>query len=170
MHITKEKESQLLESLLITVSDKVQNIEAFNPLKTLVLNVGPDYSSILSMRLAHKLSKNGEMSHLIPLDVAYPDDNQERKSTYMNMSKGLLELMINSKSFDLFILCDVSVITGNTFSSFYEKLTSLGIEKEKIITVALFQDNKSVFKCEFVGEYLDTIPEFWWEEPNKHWD
>ena len=46
----------------------------------------------------------------------------------------------------------------------------MGYENDDIITVALIEMNSSKFKCDYVQAYTDTIPEFYWERYNKHWD
>ena len=43
----------------------------------------------------------------------------------------------------------------------------------KVLTLALYENENSVFKSDYVGEYYNNTTEdltFWWEEDNKHWD
>jgi hypothetical protein len=70
--ITYEKEYALIQSLFKTIPNT-------NSIRTLVLNVSPDYSSIVAMQLAHHLSVDGKMLDLVSVDVPYP---QEDKGIY----------------------------------------------------------------------------------------
>jgi hypothetical protein len=65
---------------------------------------------------------------------------------------------------------EAAVLSGNNYTWIKEMLLDMGYENDDIITVALIEMNSSVFKCDYVQAYTDTIPEFYWERYNKHWD
>jgi len=47
----------------------------------------------------------------------------------------------------------------------------LGI-KNNVFYLSLFENQSSIFKSDFVGEYYDNETQdltFWWEEENNHW-
>jgi len=167
-YISEEEERELLRDVIGRVEEVVLSLEDFDPLRTLVINVGPDYSSILAMRLCHALSKDGESSHLVGIDLAYPDDDSNKKESYLKLAEGLLA--IYASTFSKIVLVEAAVLTGNTFRKFVDILTSKGFSKESLHTVSLVERNDSVFKCDIVGRHVETTPEFWWEKPNKHWD
>jgi hypothetical protein len=54
-------------------------------------------------------------------------------------------------------------------SNFLEEY--LGI-KDDVFYLSLFENQGSIFKSDFVGEYYDNETQdltFWWEEDNNHW-
>ena len=68
--ITKEKEHELILRLLSIVDNS-----NFRPDNTSVVMASPDYSATVAMHLAHAWSVDGDMLPIIPVDVAYPDEN-----------------------------------------------------------------------------------------------
>jgi hypothetical protein len=47
-------------------------------------------------------------------------------------------------------------------------INKYSIKRENITTVALYENIKSIFKSDFVGEYFDYSKQdlcFWWENP-----
>jgi len=167
MIITHEQEHSLIEDLISRIKEKVVSEETFVATKALVINVSPDYSSIVSLRLAHGLSKDGEMINIIGLDTAYSDDTKEKKDSYKMLSDGLLGVVGQSKAFTTIFVVSSEVETGDTFSRIYSKLKEV-TEEVKIYTVALVESNSSKFQSDFVGIYSEKPVKFWWEQPNKH--
>ena len=167
MIITQEQEHSLIEDLISRIKEKVVSEETFVATKALMINVSPDYSSIVSLRLAHGLSKDGEMINIIGLDTAYSDDSKEKKDSYKMLSDGLLGVVGQSKAFTTIFVVSSEVETGDTFSRIYSKLKEV-TEGAKIYTVALVESNSSKFQSDFVGVYSEKPVTFWWEEPNKH--
>jgi hypothetical protein len=156
--ITYEKEYALIQSLFKTIPNT-------NSIRTLVLNVSPDYSSIVAMQLAHHLSVDGKMLDLVSVDVPYP---QEDKGIYKEKFE-----QINKEfkiKYDKIILVEAAVLSGNNYTWLSKCLKDIGYKDEDIITVALLEMSSSIFKCNYVGEYVDSIPEFYWERYNIHWD
>ena len=157
-HITYEKEYALIQSLFKTIPNT-------NSIRTLVLNVSPDYSSIVAMQLAHHLSVDGEMLDLVSVDVPYP---QEDKGIYKEKFEQINKEFNNK--YDKIILVEAAVLSGNNYTWLSKCLKDIGYKDEDIITVALLEMSSSIFKCNYVGEYVDSIPEFYWERYNIHWD
>jgi len=164
MFISKELESSLLESVVGLV--KELDLAVSND-KLAVLCISPDYSSIVGLRVLHALSKDGELPHYVFVDVAYPDDSEEKKEQY----KKVVQIMAPyfKKTVDKVILVEAVVLTGNNYKWIQEELVKAGFLKEDILTVALLELKDSIFKCDIVGQYVDEIPEFYWEEENNHW-
>jgi hypothetical protein len=72
--------------------------------------------------------------------------------------------------YDKIILVEAAVLSGNNYTWLSKCLKDIGYKDEDIITVALLEMSSSIFKCNYVGEYVDSIPEFYWERYNIHWD
>lgn len=168
MIITQEQEHSLIEGLISTIKEKVVSTESFVATKSLIINVSPDYSSILAMRLAHALSKDGEMLNIIGLDTAYSDDTKEKRDSYKMLAEGLLGVVAQSKAFTTIFVVSSEVETGDTFSRIYSKLKEATEGEVTIHTVALIESNSSKFQSDFVGLYSEKPVIFWWEETNKH--
>ena len=158
MYIDHLKEHQLIQTL-------IRRLPCVDPWTTVVLNVSPDYSSTFSMHMAHHLSAGGKMLDMYPVDVPFP---QEDKHMYeVNFREGAARFPV---LYDKVILCEAAVLSGNTFRWIKEVLLDLGYENDDIITTALVQNVTSTFECDFVGEYSSSMPEFYYERYNKHWD
>jgi hypothetical protein len=168
MLITQEYEHSLIEDLLVKIKYSVVENEDYFANKSLIINVSPDYSSIISMRLAHGLSKDGEMAHIIGLDTAYSDDTKEKIDSYKMLAEGLLGVVAQSKAFTSIFVASSEVETGDTFSRVYSKLKEATGGEVKLYTVALVERNSSKFQSDFVGLYSETPVRFWWESENKH--
>ncbi len=68
------------------------------------------------------------------------------------------------------ILVEAGVITGGNYTFMVNHLIELGFN---IVTVALFENEHSKFKCDVVGEYYDSKVqelEFYYERFNNHWN
>lgn len=117
------------------------------------------------MQVAHHLSEEGRMLDLVGVDVPYPG---EERGFYVREFKRLaLGFPIR---YDKIILCEAAVLSGKNYTWIKEVLLDRGYENDDIITVALLEMETSVFKSDFVGEYVKGMPEFYWERYNKHWD
>ena len=158
MYIDFLKEYELIQALL-------KRLPRVDPDDTVVLNVSPDYSSKVAMEIAHHLSEEGNMLDMVSLEVPYP--SEERDYYELKFKK---ESMILPVLYDKVILVEAAVLSGNNYTWIKERLLDRGFKEECIITVALTEMNTSKFKCDYVQAYTDTIPEFYWERYNKHWD
>jgi hypothetical protein len=158
IYIDHLKEYSLLQSLM----QKLPNVD---PYRTLVINVSPDYSSTVAMQIAHYLSDHGKMLDLFELDVPYPGESKE---PYLHKFKKEFEERI--PKYNKVVLCEAAVLSGKNYTWIKETLLEYGYKSEDIITVALLEMETSVFKSDFVGEYIDRMPEFYWERYNKNWN
>jgi len=140
---------------------KLPKVDALN---TLVINVSPDYSSIITQRILHHLSSNGHLPHLDHVDVPYPGEHYEPyRATFRNKSETYSIL------YDKVVICEAAVLSGRNYTWIQEILYDRGFEKDDIISVALFEHKDSVFKCDYVGEHCDYMPDFHWETYNVNW-
>jgi hypothetical protein len=158
MYIDFLKEHELIQGLL-------KRLPRVDPNDTLVINVSPDYSSTVSMQIAHHLSADGRMLDMFPLDVPYPGESKDNYQYEFKKGGQIIPYRYHKV-----ILVEAAVLSGNNYTWIKEMLLDMGYENDDIITVALIEMNSSVFKCEYVQAYTDTIPEFYWERYNKHWD
>lgn len=165
MFISKELESTLLDDLVSKV--KALDLKLDNN-KVVVLCVSPDYSSIVSLRVLHALSKDGELPQFGFLDVAYPNDPEEKKESYKQILRMIAPHF--KKELEKIILVEAAVLTGNNYTWIKEELVKVGFKSEDIISIALVESKDSIFKSDLVAQYTEDMPEFYWEEYNKHWE
>jgi hypothetical protein len=158
MYIDNLKEYNLIQELF-------KKLPTVDPYKTLILNISPDYSSTVSMQIAHYLSQDGKMLDIEGVNVPYPGENRD----YYEQDFKQLSLNFSTK-YDKVILCEAAVLSGKNYTWLKEILLDRGYKNEEIITVALLEMNVSIFKSDYVGEYISDMPEFYWERYNKHWD
>ena len=149
----------------VTIQKVCRDLEEYgiNPLNALILNISPDYSSTISMHIAHHLSSMGEMMEIIPVDVPYPDeDPRPYRDTFIKK----LPLFTKNK----LVLVEAGIISGSNYTVMVNVLTN--IYNKEVITVAQYENIHSIFKCDVVGRYYDWNKEqleFYWERENKHW-
>jgi len=158
MYIDNLKEHSLIQGLL-------KRLPRVDPYVTLAINVSPDYSSNVTMQIAHHLSEGGKMLDLFHLDVPYPGEKRDVYEYEFKRNSVLIPY-----KYDKIILVEAAVLSGNNYTWIKERLLDMGYENDDIITVALLEMESSKFKCDFVGEYISDMPEFYWERYNKHWD
>jgi hypothetical protein len=158
IYIDHLKEYSLLQGLM-------QTLPKVDPYTTLVINVSPDYSSTVAMQIAHYLSDEGKMLDLFELDVPYPGEGKD-----FYLLKFIKEFEKHIPKYKKVILCEAAVLSGKNYTWIKEVLLKYGYKDEDILTVALLEMKSSIFKSDFVGEYIDSMPEFYWEKYNKNWD
>lgn len=157
MKVSFIQEYENIERLLL----KLPKVDALN---TLVLNVSPDYSSIVTQRVLHHLSSGGELPHLEHVDVPYPGERAfQYQNSFWNQSERFPFL------YDKIILCEAAVLSGKNYTWIQNTLYDRGYEKDDIISIALYEMSSSIFKSDYVGEYCEEIPDFYWERENRHW-
>jgi len=164
--ISQELENSLLSKVLEEVREECK--EWKDALRIGVFCVSPDYSSIVALRVLHVLSRDGELPHYVPLDVAYPKDSEEKKESYKRVLQAVAPHL--KKLMDKVVLVEGAVLTGSNYTWIIEELIKAGFLKEDIVTLALLEHKDSKFKCKIVGDYVNEVPTFYWEEYNKHWD
>jgi len=163
--ISQEKETKLTLFLAEYLLKK-----NFNATNTVIVTVSTDYSSNVGQLLRHALSFGGEICDGYGVDVPYPDEIWDDKHVYE------LEQLLNLYSYKLkgkkILFVEAGVIRGGNYtflSNFLEEY--LGI-KDDVFYLSLFENQSSIFKSDFVGEYYDNETQdltFWWEEENNHW-
>lgn len=137
-----------------------------HPNRTLLINVSPDYSSIVSQNLIHALSIDGDKLEMFPLEVPYPGENY--RGYELNF---IINFKEHAEHFQNFILTEAAVITGNNYSWITDCMfRDFGIGPERILTTALYEHEDSIYKCDVVGEKYDGEVEFYWERYNKHFE
>jgi hypothetical protein len=160
--ITREKEWELIQRLETLVDSS-----AFDPATTAVIMASPDYSATVAMHLAHAWSRKGEMLHIIPVDVTYPDEDPEPYIKKMQMQ---------SADFGLYkhlVLVEAGIIRGGNWKWMVETLIhDFDFKREDITLVAMCENIHSKVKSDYVAEYYDDNIEelmFYFEKFNKHW-
>jgi hypothetical protein len=158
MKISPEKEQELLASLL----DQLPEVD---PRLTLVLNISPDYSSTVSMHVAHHLSLYGRMLDIASVDVPYP---KESADSYKRAFASMLPVI--SAKYEQVILCEAAILSGKNYTWIVDMLMGAGFDRSDIITTALVERDGSVFKSDYVGGRCRTMPDFYFEKYNFNWD
>jgi hypothetical protein len=158
MYIDHLKEYQLIQNL-------IRRIPVVDPWTAVVLNVSPDYSSTVSMHMAHHLSLGGKMLDMYPVDVPFPKEDKHMYEISFRENIHRFPAL-----YDKVILCEAAVLSGNNYRWIKDVLLDVGYRDEDIISTALVQSISSSFDCDFVGEYSSTMPEFYYERYNKAWE
>lgn len=159
--ITREKEWELIQRL-----EAIVDSSEFDPDTTAVIMASPDYSATVAMHLAHSWSRKGEMLHIIPVDVTYPDESPEPYINKMIMQAG------DIRPYQKLVLVEAGIIRGGNWKWMLEVLQTWGYTREHITLVAMCENIHSKIKSDYVGEYYDDYEEelmFYFEKYNKHW-
>ena len=160
--ITREKEIELIQRLQTIVDNS-----EFDPATTAVLMVSPDYSATVAMHLAHSWSKRGEIIPIIPVNVAYPD---EQVDVYVDQLKQQWNTISKYKKL---VLIEAGIIRGGNWDWILDVLIhEFGFSRRNLTLVALCESLQSKIKSDYVAEYFDNDNEelmFYFEKFNKHW-
>lgn len=163
LFVSRNDEWQALLELEADIKVKYHGI--VHPKTTAILNISPDYSSTVSMHLAHALSREGDMLDMFHVDVPYPG---EIPTGYMQKFKEFLDY--EHLHYDNFLLVEAAVLTGNNYTWMVDMMEKHGIDRSQIITAALYQSAESIFPCDCTGVVFDgKMVEFYYERYNKHW-
>jgi len=162
--------SQELETYLtLELSKKLLNkgIDASN---TVVVTVSTDYSSNVAQLIRHTLTFNGEICDGFSIDVPYPDQSwDEEYNLELHSIFNLYRYKLEGKSI-LFV--EAGVIRGSNYKYLVDFLRNEMDISNPFYFLALFENESSAFKSDFVGEYYDNDTQdltFWWEQQNNHW-
>ena len=71
------------------------------------------------------------------------------------------------------LLVEAGVIRGGNYANVVYTIRKALNITEPVLTLAMYENKHSNWKCDFVGEYYDgKIKDltFWWEMPNNHWE
>jgi hypothetical protein len=159
--ISQDKETKLIFKL----AEELLKAN-FNASNTVIVTVSLDYSSVVGQLLRHALTYDQEICDGFGVDVPYPDESWDEGyilelDTILNLYKYKYE---NKK----ILFVEAGVIRGSNYRFLKEKMKG----KDNVFFLSLFENESSVFKSDFVGEYYDNETQdltFYWEEPNKHW-
>jgi hypothetical protein len=160
--ITREKELQLIQQL-----ETIVDTSNFDPQHTAVLMVSPDYSATVAMHLAHAWSRAGEMLKIIPVDVTYPDETDEKYR-----QKFRYEFELHYGKYHNLVLIEAGIIRGGNWGWLLEELYKFNYSRDQITLVALTENIHSKIKSDYVGEYYNDDTHdltFYYEKFNKHW-
>ena len=160
--ITREKEWELIQRLLTIVDNS-----NFDPKDTAVIMASPDYSATVAMHLAHAWSRSGEMLHIIPVDVTYPDEYPDE---YVQKMRGQRAEITKYKKL---VLIEAGIIRGGNWNWILDTLGEFGYNRSDITLVALCENVHSRIKSDYVAEYYNDYEEelmFYFERHNKHWE
>lgn len=156
INLTNQISSRLLE-------------DGYNASNSVIVTVSTDYSSIPGQLIRHYLSHDLEICDGFGIDVPYPDEKWD--SNYVtNMYRAINNYSSNITK--TLILVEAGVIRGGNYTFVVNYLRSRLLYAGKIVTVALFENEGSKWKSDYVGRYYDDATQdltFSWEKPNKHW-
>jgi len=140
-----------------------------NASNTVIITVSADYSSILGQHLRHALTRNKQICDGFAIDVPYPDETWDAQYVLdlQNAFENHQRVFAKGKTM---LLVEAGVIRGSN----YKYVTDFIHQRysNTVKTLALFENNASIYKSDYVGEYYDDISQdltFWWERDNKHW-
>ena len=160
--VTREKELELIQRL-----ETIVDCSTFDPKDTAVIMASPDYSATVAMHLAHSWSKNGEIITVIPVDVAYPDEN-----VLPYIDKFDYDFYWHKNKYKKIVCIEAGIIRGGNWSWLLNSLNSFDIDRENITLIAMLENIHSTIKSDYVAEYYDDEKEelmFYFEKFNKHW-
>ena len=167
LYVSRIKERALVYKLTKKILKAYPDL---SPINTLVVMVSPDYSATVAMHVAHNLSKDGEMCDILPIHVAYPDEDAYK---YVRKADSDIDswFKFSDTEYKYYLLVEAGVIRGGT----YTWLTKLFRKKivGNIITTSLYENIGSKFKSDVVAEYYDDTKQdltFHFERENKHWN
>ena len=164
--ITQRKENLVYHKLLMNIA--MSNRVVLDLGTTLILNVSPDYSSIISQKLSHALSQKGEIIDVLNIEVPYPDETD--LEYYEDKLNETLHYLHNEK-YTNFIFVEAAIIRGSNYKWIKDKFSCYN--KNNLLFCALFENKNSLFKSDCVGEYYNNDTQdltFYWERYNKHWE
>ena len=163
--ITQNEELELIQKL----GNQLLNA-GYNASNSCIVTVSTDYSSIVGQILRHQLSFNGEVCDGFGIDVPYPDEVWNKK--YVEEMYEMFKLHAPTFQRKGLIFVEAGVIRGGNYTYIIDWVKRRLEPKKTLITLALYENQHSTFKSDFVGEYYDDTTEdltFWWERDNKHW-
>lgn len=159
--ITREKELELIQRLETLVDSSM-----FDPQTTCIIMASPDYSATVAMHLAHAWSKYGEILPIVPVDVAYPDED------ILSYEQKMLTQVNDIKPYQHLVMIEAGIIRGGNWKWMLDVVSLWGYSRKDVTLVALCENVNSKVKSDYVAEYYDDDKEelmFYFEKFNKHW-
>lgn len=170
-YVTYEKER--LDT--IELGEKIKNDGWIDP-DTVIVNCSPDYSSIVSQIINHRLSHlNGnELFEQIPLEMPYPVSNQiwDRESNEFQLYDKYISNWVNKYiAKDLkYLFIDSGTIRGRNFQKLYNLISSK-IDSENYRFASLYVHEDSIFTPSyFVQKFSDGLVFEWENMDNPNWN
>jgi hypothetical protein len=168
-YVTKEKEQELIQKLLFLVDNS-----EFDPENTIIIMASPDYSATVAMHLAHAWSRDGEIIPIVPVEVPYPDENEEYYIQKMRHDLEWYKEQYGKFNFEKVVIVEAGVIRGSNWVWLVEEFENMGFsrEDESLVLVALLENTGSMVKSDYVAEYFDDDTHelvFYFERFNNHW-
>jgi hypothetical protein len=159
-HITQQEETELMIRLGNELS-----AAGFNATNACIVTVSTDWSAGVGQYLRHRLGLNGEVANGFGIDVPHGDETWDDRYQY-----GLTQAFTTYGSIlrkRTPILVASAVIRGGNYEWITNWMRKYLAFDKKIITLALYENQHSRFKSDFVGEYWgDGDLRFWWELEN----
>jgi hypothetical protein len=140
-----------------------------NASNTVIVTVSTDYAAVVGQYLRHQLTEAGEICVGFGVDVPYPDQTFDAEFT--DAIHTMCQLHHDSIGEKTLLLVEAGVIRGGNYATIVEMLNAM-YPKTHILTLTLFENLRSRWKSDFVGQYYDDTTQdltFWWEKPNNHW-
>lgn len=172
--MSKERKTFLVEwedelRLMTKLRDRLlaDNLNASN---TVIITVSTDYSSVIGQYLRHQLTFEGEICDGFGIEVPYPDQKFD-----LSFEADIIQMFImNVESIrnKNILLVEAGVIRGGNYTKVVEILKDKLNSTNKILTLSMYENEGSIFKSDYVGEYYDDKTQdltFWWEMENNHW-
>lgn len=166
--IDQATETAMAQKLIYQVKRKFP--EFMDAENTLMLTVSPDFSGIASTIVSHGLSTQGVAMYSDSIHVPDPGEDVEFYRQRLINTWDHISLNYDGSRYTKFILCEAGVISGRNYLWLVDQLHQLGVQYTDILTMSLFENVHSMYKCDVVGDYYDNNEQdlcFWWEQPNK---
>lgn len=164
LYITREKELEIIQRLLTVVDNRT-----FDPKDTALVQASVDFAGTIAMHLSHAWSVRGEIIPIIPIEVTYPNETYDYvRSKFQYDMKWQLE----HKNYTRFVVVEAGIIRGGNWRWMLEEFNKLGITRDRITLVTMYENIHSIEKSDYVGEYYDDNIEdltFYYERFNKNW-
>jgi hypothetical protein len=150
------------------ISTLIKMLKPIVTQSTVILNASPDYSSIISQRVAHAYFDTP--LQMLPFDMPFPNTPFEKiyPSHCIEFAK---ELDFDKR----YIVIDSGILRGRNFKTLYDSLSACGHNMSNFFFACLYSQDNSIFKADFCVEYFsreeDGMLIFWWEnESNPMFD
>lgn len=164
LYITREKELEIIQRLLTVVDNRT-----FDPKDTALVQASVDFAGTIAMHLSHAWSVRGEIIPIIPIEVTYPNETYDYvRSKFQYDMKWQLE----HKNYTRFVVVEAGIIRGGNWRWMLEEFNKLGISRDRITLVTMYENIHSIVKSDYVGEYYDDNIEdltFYYERFNRNW-
>jgi hypothetical protein len=164
LFVTREKELEIIQRLLTVVDNSI-----FDPKDTAIVQASVDFAGTIAMHLSHAWSVRGEIIPIIPIEVTYPNETYDYVRSKFQYD---MKWQLDHKNYTRFIVVEAGIIRGGNWCWILEEFNKLGIGRDRITLVTMYENIHSLVKSDYVGEYYDDNIEdltFYYERYNKNW-